>query len=78
MEYGAGQTLLVLGSPFIWGYNLVGQIHPLSKEVPATPKPRSSESTSVEPPEGPACLGREPGLLPAQGSEREISLRETG
>jgi len=77
MEYGTGQTLLVLGSPFIWGYNLVGQIYPLSKEVPATPKPHSSESTSVEPQEGPACLGREPGLLPAQGNEGEISLRET-
>ena len=39
MEYGARQTLLVLGSPFIWGYNLVDQVHPLSKDVPATPNP---------------------------------------
>ena len=58
-----------------WHYQLNGHEF---EQAPATPKPRSSESTSVEPPEGPACLGREPGLLPAQGSEREISLRETG
>lgn len=56
----------------------MGQIYSLSKEVPATPKPPSSESTSVEPREGPACLGREPGLLPAQGNKGKISLREAG
>lgn len=78
MEYGAGQILLLLRSHFIWGYNLVGQIYSLSKEVPATPKPPSSESTSVEPLKGPACLGREPGLLPAQGNKGKISLREAG
>lgn len=44
MEYGAGQTLLVLGSLFIWGYNLVDQVHPLSKDVPATPNPLAAKA----------------------------------
>lgn len=67
----------MLGSPFIWGHNLVGQMYPLSNDVPAT-HPPPSDSTSIEPWEGSGLLGREPGLLLALGSKGKISRGGTG
>lgn len=64
----------MLGSPFIWGHNLVGQMYPLSNDVPAT-HPPPSDSTSIEPWEGSGLLGREPGLLLALGSKGKSAVR---